>query len=84
MEHETMMKAIRLRDEIKELDCILFYLERTWRAKLTSKTQKLFLGNVAYGALESHEIECDPELTKRIRELVSTYKAEKEQEYKAL
>ena len=84
MKQETLKKAIELRKEIDKLDSILFYLGCTWRAKLTSKTPKLLLGNIAYGAFKSIEIECDRELTERIQELVTNYRAEKEKEYENL
>ncbi|QJI52428.1 hypothetical protein [Psychrobacillus phage Perkons] len=55
MTETELEKAIKLKQEIKELDDFLFVAERVWTGKIIKKTSSYILQSVPYGAFKEAE-----------------------------
>jgi len=81
MNDKTLQRGTFLQKKIREIDYVLWKLNHTPRMRIKAKTPSILFGNIAYGAMDETEMECDSKLKEKIIKVVEEHKKELEKEF---
>jgi len=73
MTDKDLIKANRLKEEIRELESFIWSAEKVWTGKIIKRDTKYIFKSSSYGAIDSKEFNMNTKIKNKVLEVLREY-----------